>query len=99
MPHPETRAILSRVETTLQTAKFGLDDSTNGPSERVAAGLSNLIAFGRAVTNVLQNLRSKEESFEEWYVPYEKEMRSDELMLHFYKLRSEILKEGKLRYR
>ncbi len=94
MPHPETRLIISRAETTLQTAKYGLDDLTNGPPERKLAGISNLIAFGRAVTNVLQNLRHKEEGFEKWYAPYEKDMRSDELMLHFYKLRSEILKEG-----
>jgi hypothetical protein len=90
MPHPETRAILTRVETTLQTAKFGLDDLTNGSPERKVAGLSNLITFGRAVTNVLQNLRSKEESFEKWYTPYVIEMRSDELMRHStsYALRS-----------
>jgi hypothetical protein len=96
MPHPETPSILSRAEMTLQTAKFGLDDLIKGPSERKLAGLSNFITFGRAVTNVLQQLRHKEKGFEEWYAPYEKEMRLDELMKHFYDLRSEILKEGKL---
>jgi hypothetical protein len=66
----------------------------NGSPERKAAGLRNFVVFGRAVTNVLQNLRSTEKGFDEWYRPYVDEMKVDELMSYFYKLRSLILKEG-----
>ena len=53
---------------------------------------------GRAVTNVLQNLRSVvgTQVFDEWYGPLQEEMRNDELLRYFYQLRSEILKEGTL---
>jgi hypothetical protein len=61
-------------------------------------GLRNLVVFGRAVTNVLQNLRATEEGdFDEWYKPFVDEMRADPLMRFFYKLRSEILKKGRTR--
>jgi hypothetical protein len=90
--------ILKRVEETLQAAIIGLEDLIKGPPERKVAGLRNLIVFGRAVTNVLQNLRSAESTFDEWYEKYKVEMKSDPLMRYFYKLRTEILKEGKLEF-
>ena len=52
--------------------------------------------FGRAVTNVLQNLRSVDDRFDAWYQPFRKEMESDPLMRYLYTLRSQILKEGAL---
>ncbi len=61
---------------------------------RRQSGLRNLVVFGRAVTNVLQNLRSTEKSFDEWYQPYVEEMKSDPLMKFFYELRTRILKKG-----
>lgn len=90
--------IFMRVEETLQTAKLGLEDLIQGPPERKLAGLRNLIVFGRALTNVLQNLRSIESNFDKWYARYREEMKSDPLMRYFYILRSEILKEGKLEF-
>ncbi len=92
-----TSDILFRAEETLKTTEFGLDDLIKGPKERKLSGLRNLIVFGRAVTNVLQNLRATEPDFDKWYNKYVIEMKSDELMSYFYKLRSEILKEGVLK--
>ena len=48
------------------------------------------------MTNVLQNLRTcvGKTTFDAWYGPKEAEMRADELMRWFYKIRSELLKEG-----
>ena len=89
-----TEDILKRVEETLITAKYGLEDLIKGLPERKLVGLRNLIVFGRAVTNVLQNLRSTENDFDVWYVKYQEEMGSDLLMRFFYDLRSKILKEG-----
>jgi hypothetical protein len=86
--------VFRRVEDTLLTAQLGLEHLTGeGPSARLA-GLRNVAVFGRTVTNVLQNLRSICPNFDDWYQPYVKEMRSNDLMRFFYKLRTEILKEG-----
>ncbi|MCK4431726.1 MAG: hypothetical protein KAW19_10560 [Candidatus Aminicenantes bacterium] len=92
-----TKDILKRTEGMLKFAMLGLQDLIYGPPERKLAGLSNLIVFGRAVTNVLQNLRSTETDFDKWYEKYKNEMKSDPLMKYFYNLRSEILKEGILK--
>lgn len=98
MPAPDrtTADILRAVRDTLATAEHGLEDLTGGPTERKLVGLRNLVVFGRAVTNVVQNLRSKEPKFDEWYGKYQQEMKSDPLMSYFYELRSEILKKGSL---
>lgn len=90
-----TEIILKEAEDTLYTARLGLD-LLNGkdPKPRIA-GLRNLVVFGRAVTNVLQNLRSTVgEPFDEWYQPKVKEMSNDQVLKYFYKLRSQILKQG-----
>ena len=95
-----TASILGEAENTLFTASLGLKllQGTN-PHERLA-GLRNLIVFGRAITNVLQNLRGTEgHKFDEWYQPKVDEMKDDDVSNYFYKLRSEILKEGTLNVR
>ena len=56
-----------------------------------------MIVFGRSLTNILQQLRNIEPNFETWYLKYVDEMQNDPLMEFFYKLRSEILKEGVLK--
>lgn len=95
--HPaRTENILRRLKETLETAGIGLDTLRNECGSRKLAGLRNLIVFGRAVTNVLQNLRTTEPSFDDWYRPYQDEMASDPVMRYFYTLRSQVLKEGKL---
>lgn len=90
--------ILRSLEETLQTVERGLSDflDTGDPKGRLP-GLRNLIVFGRAVTNVLQNLRTPLGSaFDEWYGPIQDEMAGDELLKYFYRLRTEILKEGSI---
>ena len=72
----------------------GLADLSSGDPNRRVAGLHNLVVFGRAVTNVLQNLRSTEPDFDAWYAPHRAEMEGDPLLKYLYTLRSEILKEG-----
>lgn len=91
-----TAETLKRTEETLSTARQGLQDLVTGPPERKLSGLRNLVVFGRAVTNVLQNLRRTEHDFDEWYAKYRDEMESDPLMGYFYTLRTRILKEGLL---
>ncbi len=92
-----TAQVLQSSRDTLATAELGLSDIIQGGPERRLAGLRNLVVFGRAVTNVLQNLRSIEPEFDDWYSRYVIEMREDPLLRYFYQVRSEILKEGTLR--
>jgi len=91
---PTVADIIARAEQVLKVAEQGLKDLIEGPPERKFAGLMNLIVFGRAVTNVLQNLRSIKRDFDDWYAHYREEMKNDPLMRYFYRLRSKILKEG-----
>ena len=92
----KTIDILLALQETLDTAEFGYETFIKGSPPQKMVGLRNLVVFSRAVTNVLQNLKSVEPEFDEWYKKYQEEMQDDALMKYFYKLRSEILKEGKL---
>ena len=72
--HRTTADIIRSAEETLKTAEQGLEDIIKGPPERKLSGLRNLIVFGRAITNILQNLRSIEPDFDAWYERYRKEI-------------------------
>ncbi len=87
--------IFQRTKRSLRNAQLALADleHTQDPERRIAA-LHNVVVTGRAVTNVLQKLRSRVEDFDGWYQPWVDEMRSDPLMRYMYQLRSSILKEG-----
>ena len=88
--------ILAQARDTLATAERGCRDlEADDPSHR-ADGLRNVAVFGRAVTNVLQNLREVVPHFDAWYAPYVQQMRADPLLRFFYALRSAILKRGEL---
>jgi hypothetical protein len=91
-----TSDVLRALGDTLTTAELGLKDVVSNPERRLT-GFRNLVVFGRAITNVLQNLRSTEADFDSWYAPYVQEMQADPLLRYFYELRSEVLKEGTLR--
>ncbi|WP_454776421.1 hypothetical protein [Janthinobacterium tructae] len=88
--------ILSRTDDILATARLGLDDMLSTDYTRRMSGLRNLIVFGRSVTFTLQNLSSKADGFDEWYLAEQEVMKADSLMKYFLNLRNEILKQGKL---
>lgn len=96
MTNKTTAKTLASVEQTLATARTGFEDLVGHHPERRLSGLRNLVVFGRAVTNVLQNLRTTEPTFEEWYAPFVDEMKSDPLLRFLHELRTEILKRGTL---
>lgn len=96
MSKSSTESILSDAAATLATVRLGLSDVLNTNPERRLPGVRNVVVFGRAVTNILQRLRSTEPEFNAWYQPFVAEMQADPLLSYLYKLRSEILKEGKL---
>lgn len=89
--------VLRRTEAALEVAQSGLDDLNGEDDSRQLAGFHVVVVFGRSVTNVLQGLRSAVgPAFDEWYEPWQSEMRRDKLLRFFYKMRSTILKEGDL---
>lgn len=93
----EIKAILQRVEETLDTAKHGLSDLLDPSKTRWRTGLRNLIAFGRSVTFVIQNLRGvRDVDFDGWYEPHQAAMKADPLMRYFVDARNELEKQGKL---
>lgn len=89
----EKSEVLHRAREVYNTAFRGLEDARTDPARRVT-GLHNAIVFGRAVTNVIENLRSKDSRFDDWYEPISGSLSADPLMKYFYKLRSKILKQG-----
>lgn len=91
-----SKQILEQVVDTLRAAQVGLEDARAGDPVRRSAGIRNLVVFGRAVTNVLQNLRATEPEFDKWYEPRQRQMRGDPLLRYFYELRTQILKRGEL---
>lgn len=86
--------ILLRANNMLIVAERGYSDLAGEDPAAYNSGLMNVATFGRAVTNVLQNLRSVVEHFDDWYMPKQEEMRSSPVCRHFYKIRSDILKRG-----
>jgi hypothetical protein len=87
-------SVIANATGQLQVARMGLKDfSGNDPARRIA-GFRNAVVFGRAVTNVLEHLRSKVPDFDAWYKPRSAALRSDHGFSTLYALRSQILKEG-----
>jgi len=94
----EIEATIKKAEEMLETARCGFEDLIANDKSRRIVGLRNLIVFGRTVTFVLQNLRSKmvEGEFDVWYIPKQEEMKKDVVMKHFVTLRNELEKQGNL---
>ena len=91
-----TRQILSDARQQLARAKLGMAAIEGLDRGLALAGLCNVAIFGRSVTWILQNLRSTEPSFDEWYSPYAEAMRKDELCRYFLTLRNLIEKKGEV---
>jgi hypothetical protein len=82
---------LKRAIDNLEKMGIELDNPPPGQHRKL---IGQIIVDGRAITNVLQNLRGKVQNFDKWYAPYVFEMQNDELLRFFYKVRSDILKKG-----
>ncbi len=93
MPNQAVQEVLRRARDVFNTASRGLEDTRSNPARRIT-GIHNAVVFGRAVTNVLENLRSKDSRFDGWYAEISAALSADPLMKYFYKLRSQILKQG-----
>ena len=77
-------------------AALGLEDFQQGttPARRLA-GIRNAVVWGRAVTNVLEHIRTFErDAFNAWYAPRSAALQARPDFKYLYELRSQILKEG-----
>lgn len=90
----EPAQILDQARETLKTAQRGYADFVGNDPERRLSGLRNAIVFGRAVTNVIENLRGKVPDFDGWYKPQSAKLAENLQFRRLYQLRSEILKQG-----
>lgn len=86
--------VISQAQETLKTAKRGYKDFVGDDPERRLPGLRNAIVFGRAVTNVIENLRGRVPDFDLWYKPWSRKLAEDPGFRRLYQLRSEVLKQG-----
>lgn len=94
-PRRDVADVIARARKVLATAELGLADLAGKDPRRSVSGWHNVISFGRAVTFVLQNLRTIDEAaFDAWYVPRREAMRTDPLLEYFHRLRNELEKEG-----
>jgi hypothetical protein len=90
---PQPYLVFTRAHTMLRMVRLGIVQMESGDHDNRTFGLMAVAVFGRALTNVVQNLRTFDEAaFNEWYAPWEKEMRGDPLSRYFYGLRTDVLK-------
>lgn len=90
-----TKQILQRADVVLGHARAALTQLRDGQGPTRITGLHNVAVWGRAFSNVLQNLRSAVPDFDEWYSPFRETMKNDEICQFFYRMRTEMLKEGR----
>ena len=87
--------VATRAGTLLRMVRQGLRDMGDTGEDRILFGFLGVVVFGRSMTLIMQNLRTYDEkAFNEWYTPYEDEMKGDPLMKYFYKLRTKIIHEN-----
>ena len=93
-----TKDVFERLRRKTDALNRLLND-LHGPDTGQQRDLVSRIAVeGRAITNILQNLRNEnavgKAAFDRWYEPFVAEMKADPLMRFFYELRTRTLKEG-----
>lgn len=92
----DTESILTDARSLLKTAKHGLELIKSQNPNYLPIGVRNVLTFGREVTRILQRLRSHESEFDEWYSVNVEKMENDPLLKYLYRLRNDVLKEGKM---
>lgn len=92
------KTIFSRIDQQLDFVASSFIDLTKTPHDPKLRlrSLANIITFGRSVTFVMQNLRSSVTNFDDWYKPFQDEMKGDELLIFFKDARNKLEKQGRL---
>ena len=94
MNHSKKKDIFARLKRKMN-GLIRLEETLSDPLPgQKRDTISRVAVEGRSITNILQNLRSISDNFDEWYQPFVVEMRNDPLLRYFYQLRSSTLKKG-----
>lgn len=89
--------ILVDTRDALNLAQRGLEELLSEDGRQRAAGVRNIVVWGRILTTTLQNLRTLiRKEFDEWYEPYRQTMTADSEFQYLYNLRNQVVKEGNL---
>ena len=84
--------VATRAGTMLRMVRQGLRDMGERGEDRMLFGFLGVVVFGRSMTLVMQNLKSfDEKAFNEWYTPFQDEMKGDPLLLYFKDLRTRVI--------
>jgi hypothetical protein len=94
MSASEVQEILSRVRRRADSLDRLVESLAKPPPGQLRDTINRVAVEGRALTNILQNLRGKVDGFDDWYQTKQIEMASDELLRFFYQMRTESLKKG-----
>ena len=88
------REVIAKAWLMLDRVEVGAARAQGSDPDQREPGLHDVSVYGRAITNVLENLRGTGVDFDTWYRPWKEELEADPLCRYFYKTRSAVLKEG-----
>jgi hypothetical protein len=93
---PPAQTVITRASFMLRMAQQGLRDmqetDIRNNQDRVLLGFLGVVVFGRSMTLVMQNLRSHDRgAFDNWYSPWQTEMKDNPLMRYFNDLRTRVI--------
>lgn len=88
---PKIAEAIGFAKELLATAELGLADARSSDPRRWTSGLYVAIVFGRSVTLALQNGRSEDPAFEDWYQSWQRRMKDDVLLSAMDQLRVSIV--------
>lgn len=88
--------VFARVESRFRRVESAQEALLVSRKHARLDALEDLIVHGCALTIVMQNCRRLLPGFDDWYKPHAEKMATDPGMRRFYKMRSEVLKEGRL---
>lgn len=86
--------ILDNAETLFAKAVQGYRNYQHADGEKKIHGIFDVPTYGRATTRTLQQLRSIDVGFDEWWAPRRQVLEDDPVCKYIWNLRNKILKEG-----
>lgn len=88
--------VLRDADDGLQLVERALVEITDLPGHQRVAGVRNLPVWGRALTQTFQNLRTAvgNQKFNQWWSPWQTELKTDPDFVYLWDLRNQIEKEG-----
>jgi hypothetical protein len=98
MESPEISEILSRIQRRSEGLARLSDSLINPPAGQLRDTVNRVAVEGRAITNIIQNLRSKAVGFDDWYQVKVQEMANDKLLRFFINCVPRRLNKGKMEF-